>query len=55
MFLTISPKDDGIPFDMTPEDNELVERCREALAKKKYAEMCADATFPPGTVVREIV
>jgi hypothetical protein len=38
-----------IPY--IPADPQMVERIREALAKRKYEQMMEDAQFSPGVIV----
>jgi hypothetical protein len=49
------PEMPEIPYWSPQEAAEAMEAINEAKAKQKYADMLADATFPPGSVVREIV
>jgi hypothetical protein len=44
------PIADSIPFEV---DQEAVQAIREALAKRKYEQMMADAQFSPGAIVKE--
>lgn len=45
-----SPSDPSEPLEFVV-DPILVEKAREALAIRKYAQMMEDATFPPGTIL----
>jgi hypothetical protein len=48
--MNTSPTDSHeIPY--VPADPQMVERIREALAKRKYEQMMEDAKFRPGSIV----
>lgn len=44
------PNDPGEPLEFVV-DPILVEKAREALTARKYAQMMEDATFPPGAIL----